>query len=286
MSAKLSMLSQSELVGRLDRDRLAVVRLDPAPGGVEEVGAEHVLQRPAGHQVLRGGGGVGGEAGAEGGHLVAHHLAELVAARRVEVGVVEHVERHLHGRERRPARLDVLEELPVAAGVHLVVVGDVVEEEDVARRGGGLGGGGSHGREVHPQQVAGGRAGHEAARGAGRAAGDALLDGFERVGDQRAVDHAMDRAAEADELRPARRRAREAAEELAGALVVEEDAAVEVADHHALVEFRHQGAELVALLGHVAARLGHQPGHVLLQRAPLLREVVDRRGERARRRVA
>ena len=134
--------------------------------------------------------------------------------------------------------------------------------------------------------MAGGRAGHEAPRGAGRAAGDALLDGLERVGDQRAVDDAMDRAAEADQLRPARRRAREPAEELAGAFVVEQDPAVEVADHHALVELGHQRAELVALLGHVPARLGHQPGHVLLQRAPLLREAVDRRGERARRRVA
>ena len=117
------------------------------------------------------------------------------------------------------------------------------------------------------------------------AAGDAPLDRLERVRDQRAVDDAVDRTPEPDQLGAPRplRRTREPAEQLARTPVVEQDPPVEVADHYALVELGHQCGKLVALLRHLAARLGHQPRHVHLQGPPRAGEPVDGPGQLARR---
>ena len=79
---------------------------------------------------------------------------------------------------------------------------------------------------------------------------------------------------------------REPAEELQRALVVEQDLPFEVADKHALVQLGHQRGELVALLRHVPARLGHQPRHVLLQAATLAGQSVDCAGQVADRGAA
>ena len=123
-------------------------------------------------------------------------------------------------RERRPARLGELEQLPVAPRMRLEFVGDVVEQQDEAgevpapsasRR--------AHGRHAHAQEVARRACRSRSAPTASRRRyrGDAPLDGLERMGDQAAVDDAVDRTAEARSARrrPAPlRRAREPAEQL------------------------------------------------------------------------
>ena len=114
---------------------------------------------------------------------------------------------------------------------------------------------------------------------------DPPLNRLERVRDQRAVYEAVDRPPEPDQLGAAgaRRPVKEPAVELPRALVVEQDSPVKVADQHALVQLGHQRGELVALLLHVAARLCHQPRHVLLQAAPLAGQPVYGAGQVAER---
>ena len=182
--------------------------------------------------------------------------------------------------ERRPARLGELEQLPVAPRLRLVLVGDVVEQQHEAAQRRSLRRGRAHRRHADPQQVPGRRAGHEPRRGRRRVAPRAMRCSTvsQRVRDQRPVDDAVDRAAEPDQLRAAAGASPTAAEQRARPLVVEQDPAVEVADHHALVQLGHQRAELVALLGHAAARLLHQPRHVRLQRPALAGQRVDRAG--------
>ena len=265
---------------------MAAVRLDPPRGSGEQVCPEHLLQRPARHQILRRARGERGEPRAHGGHLVADHLVEALTLLRLEVRVVEHVERGLYAGEGCPARLGQLEQLPVASRLRLVLVGDVVEQQDEA---GALRSAGrrAHRRQAHAQKMPGGRAGHEARRRrSGVAApGDPPFHRLERVRDQRAVYEAVDRPPEPDQLGAAgaRRPVKEPAVELPRALVVKQDSPVEVADQHALVQLGHQRGELVALLLHVPARLCHQPRHVLLQAAPLAGQPVYGAGQVAER---
>ncbi len=124
---------------------------------------------------------------------------------------------------------------------------------------------------------------HELRRGGGLSAGEAAFDRLAGMGDQRPVDHRMDRAAEPDELGAAGRvgRLREAAEERPGAAVVEQDAALEVADDDALLQLGHQRAKLVALERHLPARLVDQPGHVGAEGLALVGERVHRGRDRA-----
>ena len=222
-------------------DRLAGLGLDALGGGGDEVRPEHLLQRPAGQQILRGVGGEVGEARAHGVDLVAHHGVEALALGGLQVGIVEHVEGGPHAGERCPARLGQLDQPVVAARLGGIVVGDVVEQQHVAAEG-GVAFAGPHRRQADLEEVAGRRGGDELRGRGGLAAGDAALDGFAGVVDQGAVDHRVDRPAEADQLGAAGAvgGAREPAEQGAGAAVVEQDPPVEVADDDALVQLGHQ----------------------------------------------
>ena len=70
------------------------------------------------------------------------------------------------------------------------------------------------------------------------------------MGDERAIEHGVDRAAQPDQLGAVgqRRRARQRAELQPRAAVVEQDAAVEVAHDHALRQLGHQRRQAVAFL--------------------------------------
>ena len=263
-------------------DRLAGLGLDALGGGGDEVRPEHLLQRPAGQQILRGVGGEVGEPRAHGVDLVAHHGVEALALGGLQVGIVEHVEGGPHAGERCPARLGQLDQPVVAARLGGIVVGDVVEEQHVAAEG-GVPFAGPHRRQADLEEVAGRRGGDELRGRGGLAAGDAALDGFAGVVDQGAVDHRVDRPAEADQLGAAGAvgGAREPAEEGAGAAVVEQDPPVEVADDDALVQLGHQRPELVALERHLAAGVFDQPRHVGAKRPPLVGEPVDGLGQGA-----
>ena len=203
--------------------------------------------------------------------------------RRIEVGIVEQVERGLHACERGAACLGQRERLAVAPGRSRMRVGDVVEEQHEPRHRRTFRRGVAHRRHVHPDEMTRVRGCHEARRRGRRAVapGDPALDGFAGVGDQRGVDRPVDPAAEADRL-GARRCARLPAEELARPLVVKQDPTVEIADHHALVQLGHERAELVALSRHAAARLVHQAPRLAVERATGAREAVDRLGQRTR----
>ena len=164
ISAKLSTLSQSVAVDLVRGHGLAGIRLDPRAAAASRSAPSMSC---SGQRVIRSCDVLAASAARRALSAVTSSRTtsvETVALRRVEVRVVEHVERGLHAGERRPARLGVLEQLPVAPRMRLVVVGDVVEQQDEPRSSRPVRRGRAHGREAHPQQMAGGRAGHEARR--------------------------------------------------------------------------------------------------------------------------
>ena len=141
---------------------------------------------------------------------------------------------------------------------------------------------GEHRRHLHAQQLAARAGSDEGVLQFGSAAGDAVLDGIERVQQQVAVEHTVDRAPKADEVstggqaRSVFRRATQGT----GARVVEQDATVEVAHHHALRELRHQRGKSVALVFDVATGGADLGLDVAQQRVALVGEFIDRGGKR------
>jgi hypothetical protein len=97
---------------------------------------------------------------------------------------------------------------------------------------------------------------------------DAAPDVVERVHDQALVEDAEDRASEAHRRR--------AAEQLGGARVVQQDAALGVAHQHALRELRHQRGEPVLLLRQARVRFVDARLHVAPQGGVDEAERVDR----------
>ena len=177
--------------------------------GRDQVGAEHVLHRPARPQPGQQIAGQALQARRHRRDLVAHDRLEALAHRRFEIGQLEHLDRRLQVAERSAAAFGQAEQQAVAQGLLLEVAGHVVEHQDeaaqravdlaLARRV-------VHRSHLHAQQPAGRRAGDELRRRAGRAVAHALADALERVRDQRPVEDGVDRAAEADQLGAAGRR--------------------------------------------------------------------------------
>ena len=278
-----------DIVGR---GAAAVLGLDAARGRGHQVGAEHVFQRPARLQGLRA---CGWPASCMrwliAPHLVADHAEEALARRA------------RRGRGSRasppppagcPATRGCLRSGRAAAGrasdssaKSRVMLSSISTKplsaaaspsrRRIARTGAICT------RSSCPAR----RAGDELRRRVRRAALQPLLHALQRVGHQRAVEHGVDRAAQADQLGAAgqRGRARQRAELRARAAVVEQDAAVEVADHDALRQLGHQRGQAVALLLDAAAGGLHLRRDVGAQRAALARQLVDRpRPARASRR--
>ena len=172
-------------------------------------------------------------------------------------------------------------------GLFLEAAGDVVEHQHEAADVRGAVGRSLarlHRRHLHPQQLAGGRGRDELRRRAGRATRHPVADVVQRMRHQVAVEHGVDGTADAHQLRPAGhlRRLRQRLELQPGAAVVQQDAAVQVADHDALRQFGHQRGQPVALLFDAPAGLPHLRGHIGLQRAALARQLVDDTGQRPR----
>jgi hypothetical protein len=102
--------------------------------------------------------------------------------------------------------------------------------------------------------------------------------------DELAIEDRVDRTAEPDQLAAVGkvRCVRKGAELQSRAVVVEEDAAVEVADHDALRKLGHQRREAAPLLLDLAACFLDALMHVGAQRVALAREPLDDLGEGAR----
>ncbi len=320
-------------------------RRDAPQRGGAQVGAEHVLERPARLLRLHGMRAEAVDALAHRTHLVAHDAQEALAGGGVEVLVVEHLDGRLQVAERGAAAFGELLQQAVAQRLVGIVAGDVVEQQHEAVQRGGVGGpgrsgggrgvagstgvgrrwrrivrlvgalpacfgmrlglrtgrfvrtrlgraagiafasrDGPHRRQLHAQQLPAAAVRDELRRRRRHAALQPLLHALERMRDELPVEHRVDRAAEADQLGAAgqRRRVRQRPELPARALVVEQDAAVEVAHHHRLRQLRHQRGEPAALLLDVAAGLAHGLVHALAQRAALAQQLVDGVGQRAR----
>ena len=107
-------------------------------------------------------------------------------------------------------------------------------------------------------------------------------DLLQRVGDELAVEHRVDRAAQADQLGAVGqlRRVRQRPELVARALVVEQDAAVEVAHDDALRQLGHQRGQAAALLLDAPAGLGDLGRDVAAQPFALLHQFVEGIGQR------
>ena len=251
----------------------------------QQVFAQHVFQRPARLDAFCGVVGQRVQARAHRADLVADHRLEALAHRRFEVGQVEHVDRRLHAGERRAAAFGQREQQRVARRLFFELTRDVVQHQHetgdrsavaVVRRTGDC-------RHLGAQQLAGARGGDELRRRTGHAALPALLDVLQRVRHALAVEHGVDRAPEADQFgaRGNAGRIGQRAELQPGARVVQQDAAVEVAHHDALRQFRHQRGEPAALLLDRAARLPHLLCHVGAQSVALLRQRKDDLAQRA-----
>ena len=167
------------------------------------------------------------------------------------------------------------------------VARDVVEHqhEAVQRRvAGRLGADRAHRRHLHAQQLPGARAGDELRRRVRHAALQPLLDALERVRDQLAVEHRVDRAAEPDQLAAVGERAVRSSRRTklqARAVVVEQDATVEVADDDALRQLGHQRREPAALLLDLAAGFLRLARAMSARSASRWRASADHLGERA-----
>ena len=105
---------------------------------------------------------------------------------------------------------------------------------------------------------------------------------------QRTVEHGVDRASQTDRGRSVGQPGGvgQGAELQACAVVVQQHPAVQVADHDALGELGHQGRQPPALLVDLLAGQLHLPLHVVLQRAALCDQCLDRACQAAHRGAA
>ena len=168
--------------------------------------------------------------------------------------------------------------------VTLALVGEVARDvvQHQHEPGDGVGGrglvaDGAHRRHLHAQQLPPSRAGDELRGRVGHAALQALLHAVERMRHQLAVEHAVDRTADAQQLGPTGHHVGQRAELQPRAGVVQQHAAVEVAHHHALRQLGHQRGQTRALGVDVTRGGPHALVDVGLQRAALLHQLVDHR---------
>ena len=270
-------------IDRVDAGLDAGERLDAALHRQHEVDATDFLQRPARGQPLRVLARHIVQAFAHHARLLAHDGQKARAHGGIQVGVVEHFSGRTQVRQRAAAALgQAVQELHTRA-FGLVFRRDVVEHQhEAGDRCAALAfrcvatlsahtADATHRGHLRAQQLARARGGDELGARIGRAATDALLHALERVCDQVAVEDRVDGAAEADHLGPVgqRRGVGQRAELHARPVVVEQDAAVEVAHHHALRELAHQRGQTVALFGHAAAGARDLGGHLAAQRVAL-----------------
>lgn len=252
-------------VSRLGHRRNAE-RLQPAGRRGDEIDAPHLLQRPAAAQHCRGGRARGTQPRAHGRHLVAHHRLEARALRRLEIGIVEEIERRLHARHRGAAGLGQGQQLAVPAPLPPFGLGDVLQEQDGAP---GQGAVAADRGEAHLHQPAVRGGGDEAGRGRLAARGPHRR-GLGGMIERRTVDRRIDRPPEPDQRRAEHRHCPG---------VVEQDPAFGIADHHRLLQLGDERRELIALLGHPGAGLPDAAGHLEFQRVALVGDQVRRRGD-------
>ena len=201
----------------------------------------------------------------------------------------DRLDRGAHAGERRAGALRQRLQQQVAAIAGLDPAGDVVEHQheprDAVRRGARRprgDGAPQHRRHLHAHELARGGGRDEVRDRAAVTLAQPVVDAFQRVDDEVAVEDREDRAPEPDEAvrLPGRGGAVERlAQELHRAGVVQQDAPFDVAHDHALRELRHQRREPVSLLLDALVRLAHAPVEVALQRLVGGGERVEALGE-------
>ena len=134
-------LEQRKAVDLEPERRVHVVRpaaharggLDPAPRRLHEVGADHLLERPAGHQRRGALPGDLVDPPRHRGHLFLRHAMKALAHGGVQGVVLQHLHRRPQVRERASRRLGQLVQQALARGLLLVVEGDVLQHQHEAR---------------------------------------------------------------------------------------------------------------------------------------------------------
>ena len=138
------------------------------------------------------------------------------------------------------------------------------------------------GRHLHAHELSRRRGRDEVRDRAAGALAQPVVDAFQRVDDQVAIEDGEDRAPEphqAVRLAGGGGAVERLAQELHRAGVVQQDAPLDVAHDHALRELRHQRREAVALLLDALVRLAHALVDVLPQRLVGGGEAVEALGE-------
>jgi hypothetical protein len=209
--------------------------------------------------------------------FVADDGQKALARGRVQRRVVQQFDGRLQVADVAAVALGQLVQPAVALGVFGEVARDVVQHQhEAVQRHVDRGVGCAHRGHLHAQQLSAARAGDELRRRVRRTARQALLHGFERVAEQLAVQQRVDRTTQAQRLGTTDGRALlQRAELQPRASVEEQDAAVQVAHHHALRQLGHQRGQAVAFLRHLAAGFGHLGLDAFTQGVALQNQRVD-----------
>ena len=214
-------LQPQHRVDAVQRDRAAALRGQLALRRCAQVGAQHVLQRPAGFEALRAALRQGGNARAQRTHLFPHHTQKTLAHGGWQVVKAQHVHRRLDVGQRGAAALGQAVQQLVAGGFFGHAVGDVVEHQHKAGDPGGrctvcrdcsicgtcrrfprFGARlrGAHRCHLHAQQLAALHGGDELCGGARIAPCHRLVDAVKSVHQHLAVQRGVNGAANADQL--------------------------------------------------------------------------------------
>ncbi len=263
--------------------------------GRHQVCAAHVLHRPAGFQacgcLLRQGLYLLAQCGG----LLTHHAQEAGAHIGLQVREVQHVERGLQIGQCAAAAFGHAVQQLVAQRLLLEVACQVVQQQHEAAEHRRPAGSGfrldgafvrlvQHRGDLHAQQLAVARGGDELRRGVGRTAIDPATDRVQRMAHQGCVEHGMNRAAQSNHTGAVGQR-RGVGQGLVlqpRAIVVQQDAAVQVAHHHALLQLGHQGCQPAAFALDLLAGLLHLLPDIVLQPVALGCQTVDGARQRTR----
>ena len=226
---------------------------------------QHLLQWPTRLQRLGRAGGQGINALAHAAHFFLHQVQQLLGQRAIARLLAQLLHGVAHGRQAGAVAFGQAVQHAVALMLLGKALRHIVQQQHKARQRPALlvllGQDGGH---LHAQPLARGGVGDKLRHGPARAPGQALANGVQRMLHQAPVQQRIHRAAHADHRALVGR-----AQLGAGAVVVQQDAAIQVAHQHRLLQLGNQGGQAVFLLLHPHAGLLHLLGHVLAQAVAL-----------------
>ena len=262
--------------------RAAAARSHVALRGSRQIGTAHVFQRPTRLQTLGAARSKVGHTLCHAAHLIADDRQKALAHGRFQIGKRQHVHRRLQVGQRGAAAFGQAVQQLALLGIGFHAGGHVVQHQHKAGNGGSRLGLGAHRRHLHPQQLPAQRRSDQLRCGPGIATRHGLLNALKGMRQDFGLQHRVDRAANADQLRAFHclRLCGQFPKSLPCALVVEQDAARRVAHQHALLQLGHQRGEAVFFILHMAAGLRHLGGHVSAQCIALGRQFIDSQCQR------